>query len=188
MARLSRTPLHTSSRVREVVDAGVNDFRERRQHPRVPYYESVYARSIQPPAFSRYLLAEDLSEGGMRLLSPDMCALGVRLVLDIEPDQVAEPIRVVGRVVWVERAAYQAYDRLGVELVDVCELQRLRLRALVADQGMADANLASWSATAAITADTPASLDGWLRRRPNLTDRTRPPGLSSQLSAERPWR
>ena len=143
MARLSRTPVHTSSRVREVVDAGVNDFRERRQHPRVPYYQSVYARSIQPPAFSRYLLAEDLSEGGMRLLSQEMCAIGLRLVLDIESEKVAEPIRVVGRVVWVERAAYQAYDRLGVELLELCEPQRLRLRALVADQGMADANLAS---------------------------------------------
>lgn len=81
-----------------------------------------------------YLLAQDLSEGGLMLLSPQLFAVGARLLLEIEPEQVSEPIRCVGEVAWVARAGRQEGYRLGIQLVEISDVARERLRALVASR------------------------------------------------------
>ena len=82
----------------------VNSTQEQRLHTRVCFYDPVRANAIQHPKASWYLPAEDLSEGGLMLLAPEMLAVGLRLLLDIEPDQESEPFLCVGQVVWMARA------------------------------------------------------------------------------------
>jgi len=112
--------------------------KDKRLHARVRFYESVRSNPIQRPDQSWYLLAENLSEGGLMLLSPEMFAVGLRLVLDIEPDQVSEPVHCIGRVVWAARAGRQEGYRLGIEFVEVGDAARERLRELVAVRAKAD--------------------------------------------------
>lgn len=71
------------------------------------------------------------------LLSPEVFAVGLRMLLDIEPDQISELIHCIGRIVWIGQAAKQGRHRLGIELLEMSELARERLRQLVADRGKA---------------------------------------------------
>ena len=116
----------------------VNSNREQRLHARVAFQDPVRANPVLHPANSTYLLAEDFSEGGLMLLAPEILAVGLRLVLDVAPDQVSEPIHCVGQVVRVARAGHQEGFRLGVEFVEISEATRVRLRALVADRAVLD--------------------------------------------------
>lgn len=104
---------------------------QRRKHPRVVYRDPVYASAIGQPHNGWHLLAEDLSLGGLRLLSPEPFAVGARLLLCLEPDEVAEPIRAVALVRWVSRVEYQECYRHGVELIELGQCDRRRLQALV---------------------------------------------------------
>lgn len=63
------------------------------------------------------MLAQDLSEGGLMLLAPEVLAVDTRLLLGIEAEAVAGPIRVVvGRVAWfVKASGYQDHYRVGIE-------------------------------------------------------------------------
>jgi hypothetical protein len=111
---------------------------EQRQHPRVVCRAPVRVSPIGEPAPrpALHLLAEDLSEAGLQLTSPEPFAVGKRLLLDIEVDeQSAEAIRAVGLVVWMAHAAHQERWRLGVVLVEVSDPTRERLRGLVAALG-----------------------------------------------------
>ncbi|MGB5736236.1 MAG: PilZ domain-containing protein [Thiohalocapsa sp.] len=109
----------------------MNCTQEQRLHTRVCFYDPVRANAIQHPKASWYLPAEDLSEGGLMLMAPDMFAVGLRLFLDIEPDKESEPIHCVGQVVWVARARNQEGYRLGIKLIQMSDLSRERLRELV---------------------------------------------------------
>ena len=114
-----------------------NSIREQRLYARVTFQDPVRANPVLHPEHSWYLLAEDLSAGGLMLLAPEMFAVGLRLVLDIEPNQVSEPIHCVGQVVWAARAGHQEGYRLGIEFVDVGDATSERLRELVADRAQA---------------------------------------------------
>jgi hypothetical protein len=81
-----------------------------------------------------HMLAEDLSEDGLRLSSPEMIAVETRLLLDIEPERWGLPIRAVGKVIWV--AETNSPDRwyVGVAFVELSDNARERLAALVASR------------------------------------------------------
>lgn len=107
----------------------------RRQHLRVSYRDPVHCSLVGHPEQVRYLLAEDLSLGGLMLYSSEPYPLHSRLLMDIEPAAVSEPIRAIGEVVWVARADYQERYRLGVQLVELGEVAKERLRELVDIRG-----------------------------------------------------
>ena len=104
---------------------------DKRRYPRVSFLDPVQAVAIANPCRHWYLLAQDLSEGGLMLLAPEVLAVGERLLLGVEVDAVAEPIRAVGRVAWVAQAGCQDHYRVGIEFVEVDEVARQRLRELV---------------------------------------------------------
>jgi len=112
----------------------VHSIREQRMYARVRFYESVRSNPVLRPDQSWYLLAEDLGEGGLMLLSPERFAVDLPLLMDIEPDQVSEPIHCIGRVVWAARADNQEGYRLGIEFLEMSDAARGRLRQLVADR------------------------------------------------------
>lgn len=112
--------------------------REQRLYARVRFYESVRANPVLHPEHSWHLLAEDLSEGGLMLVSPEMFAVGLRLLMDIEPDQVSEPIHCIGRVVWAARADNQEAYRLGIEFLEMSDAARGRLRELITERSAVD--------------------------------------------------
>ncbi|WP_170265692.1 PilZ domain-containing protein [Thiohalocapsa marina] len=107
---------------------------QRRRYPRVNYRDPVCASAIGQPHHCWPLLAEDLSLGGLRLLSPEAFAVGTRLLLCLEPEITMEPIRAVAEVRWTARVDYQERYRLGLELVEMGEFERARLHSLVQAQ------------------------------------------------------
>jgi hypothetical protein len=98
----------SGSRGGEVMRAGLQP--ERRSSVRVAFNSAVRAEPIPQPSPSRVLqlLSEDLSEGGARLSSPEFLPVDSRVLLDLETPRRDDPIRAIGRVVWVEQVPYAA--------------------------------------------------------------------------------
>ena len=109
---------------------------ERRQFVRAPFGGAVQAEPIPQPSPNRLwrLLAEDLSEGGIRLSSPELFPVESRVLLDLDTPSLDDPIRVLGKVVWVEQVPYADQWRVGVEFSDVPKDMRSRLRRIVVRQ------------------------------------------------------
>ena len=109
---------------------------ERRRFARVPFGAPVRAEQIPQPVPNRccHLLSEDLSEGGLRLSSPDFFPVEQRVLLDVDTATMDDPIRVLGKVVWVEQVPYADQWRVGVEFSDVPTEARSRLRRIVVRQ------------------------------------------------------
>jgi hypothetical protein len=84
---------------------GIRLRRERRRFVRVPFAGTVRAAVIPPPFRNGiwHLTAENLSEGGLRLACGESCSVECGVLLDLDAPGSATPIRVVGKVVWVEQ-------------------------------------------------------------------------------------
>jgi hypothetical protein len=108
-----------------------------RRHRRVRYRDPLQVIPIGGPydPHPRALLAEDVSESGLALTSPELFGVGSRLLMHLEPAIVTEPIRLVGRVIWVVQEGLQERYRLGVEFEDVSEHARVELLRLVQRRG-----------------------------------------------------
>ncbi|ESQ15880.1 MAG: PilZ domain-containing protein [Thiohalocapsa sp. PB-PSB1] len=107
--------------------------RDKRLNVRVCYQDPVLIHSISPPPVARYryALADDISEGGMRMTSTEMFPVDSRLLLEIETDQAQPPIRVIGCVMWVAQAGYQDRWLSGVKFIEASDADHVRLQALV---------------------------------------------------------
>lgn len=108
----------------------------RRRHKRSIYRDPVQVTFVGSPHQRIHaLLAEDVSESGLALNAPVFFAIGSRLFLDLEVSEVAAPIRLIGKVMWVRQDGYQDRYRIGVEFEEVSDLARDQLRALVIARG-----------------------------------------------------
>jgi c-di-GMP-binding flagellar brake protein YcgR len=110
--------------------------RERRRFGRVPFGGPVRAEQIPQPVPNRrwQLLSEDLSEGGLRLSSPDFLAVEQRVLLDVDTATTDDPIRIVGKVVWIAQVPYADQWQVGVYFSDVPQDMRSRLRRIAVRQ------------------------------------------------------
>jgi hypothetical protein len=103
---------------------------------RVHYCDPVTAQPLGGPTGQHglSLLAEDLSESGVRLSSPQLLAVDTPLLLAFEPTSWQAPIRAVGRVVWVAQPGASDQWDIGVAFTELSDGERERLRALVASR------------------------------------------------------
>jgi len=111
---------------------------ERRQFVRSAFGATVHATQI-PRQFlggDLELFVQDISEGGLRLFSPECFPVESELLLELELDAEAPqpPIRLVGKVMWVERISDQHRCQIGVEFSDLTDRSSACLRSLVAQQ------------------------------------------------------
>jgi len=106
---------------------------ERRHFVRVRFGGPIRAEPIPHPATSRvrHLLCADLSEGGVRLSSPAFLPADSLLLLDLDYPSSVDPIRAVGRVAWAQQAPFGDWRCVGVELGELSEDARSRLRRIV---------------------------------------------------------
>jgi hypothetical protein len=111
--------------------------RDRREYERVRYRDPVQVSliGVAHDLHPRALLAEDLSESGLALTSSELLGVGTRLRMDLEPQPAGAPIRLIGRVIWVEHLGLQHRYRLGVQVEDLSDEARLALLRLVARRG-----------------------------------------------------
>lgn len=110
---------------------------DKRRRQRVIYRDPVQARLIGVPKTTQRwaLLGGDLSENGLMLKSPELFPVRSRLLLWIDVAEVGEPIRIVGRVIWVARDDRQERFRMGVQFETPSNLARAQLQQLVAKRG-----------------------------------------------------
>jgi c-di-GMP-binding flagellar brake protein YcgR len=106
---------------------------ERRRYIRVPFDQPVQAEPIPRPLPDHVcrMLAADISEGGVRLSSPQLFRLESLVLLDLESPSPAEAIRAVGRVAWAEQVAYEDRWRVGVEFAELSDEAGAELRKLM---------------------------------------------------------
>jgi len=106
---------------------------ERRRAPRVPWDAPLLVEELPPPVASRPrpLLAEDVSECGVRASSPEFLPLGARLLISLDDESPAESIRAVEAVVWITKVPHQERWNLGIAFMDMPEEALRRLRRVV---------------------------------------------------------
>lgn len=109
---------------------------ESRQFVRVPFAAPVQAEQIPQPSPNRiwHLLPEDLSESGLRLLSPELFPVKSRLLLDLDSENPGSSIRAVGRVVWASQLPDQDEWHIGIEFSELSDSCRARVREKVMEQ------------------------------------------------------
>jgi Tfp pilus assembly protein PilZ len=107
---------------------------DQRRHQRLRYRDPVQviplggAGDYRP----RALLAEDLSDSGLQLSSPELFAVGRRLLLALTlPEVAAAPINLTGRVIWSAQDGEQERFRLGVQFDEVSPTARALLTRLI---------------------------------------------------------
>ena len=83
---------------------------------------------------SRSLFLQVAPNDGVRLSSPEMLAVNARLLLSIEPENWAEPIRAVWKVRWVAQTNSSNRWNIGVSFTEVSDAAAQRLRELVASR------------------------------------------------------
>jgi Tfp pilus assembly protein PilZ len=104
---------------------------------RVRFSEPVAAQPVSglPTAHRNWsCLADNLSEGGVQLLSPELIAVDTGLLLSIEPGPWTEPIQALGHVAWVAQTRSPNRWTIGVSFTDLADGARRRLRSLIASR------------------------------------------------------
>lgn len=106
---------------------------ERREYRRVPYETRLSAEPVPQGLMSRHypLLAEDLSEGGLRASATDFVPLGSQLLMTLDREEPKEAIRAVGTVVWVRQVGTQERWSLGLSFDDLSPATRTQVRELL---------------------------------------------------------
>ncbi|MFH2137040.1 MAG: PilZ domain-containing protein [Candidatus Omnitrophota bacterium] len=72
--------------------------------------------------------SKDLSETGIQLSSFYFYPVNSRIMLETALLKDAEPVTIVGKVVWIEQFPYQERYKVGVEFVDLSQEIQLQLR------------------------------------------------------------
>ena len=109
---------------------------DRRASVRVWFDDPALAEPVpqQPPPHVWHVLGEDLSETGIRLLSPKLFPVGSRLRIALDPGTLADRLAALGRVVWVEQFPELDRWQVGVEFSELSDNVRSRLREIIAHQ------------------------------------------------------
>jgi type IV pilus assembly protein PilZ len=109
-------------------DDETREYAEKRRLPRHPIRLDVNYRCGDTYLFSR---SSNLSEMGIFLTTPTPLARGTRIELSFADPGAAEPIRVVGEVVWTLHAAQGVEPGMGVRFIDPTPEARVRIKALI---------------------------------------------------------
>lgn len=99
---------------------------EHRKYPRVPFKKGVKCRLFAEDVQNGEL-AQDLSEGGIRIRSNVFIPMGEAISLGIQLSETEEVVEIVGRVVWVRFVPYSEVYQVGVEFVKDAAFSRWRI-------------------------------------------------------------
>jgi hypothetical protein len=110
-----------------------NPGRERRMRVRVWVDATASVTPVPNPPPHRVwnLVGEDISEAGIRLLSPESFPVKSRLRLEVYPEDQGLPVLTIGEVVWIEQFPEASRWRLGVKFSELSEEARAGVRELV---------------------------------------------------------
>ena len=67
----------------------------------------------------------------MRFLSKDFLPVDSRVKLEFFLTPASEALQVVGKVVWVKKVPYSYQHEVGIQFVDISEVNRKRIRHFV---------------------------------------------------------
>ena len=77
------------------------------------------------------MLAEDLSEGGLRASATDFVPMGSRLLVTLDREEPKQAIRAVGTVVWVRQLGTLERWSLGLSFDDLSPATQAQVRELL---------------------------------------------------------
>ncbi len=78
-------------------------------------------------------LSQDLSEGGMQISSFYFYPVHSKMLLELYLSLDEEPIKTVGKVVWVEQVPYQDLFKVGIEFSELSDISQTHVRELITD-------------------------------------------------------
>lgn len=118
--------------VNEKLPQDISRFKERRQFPRVNYSMSVQFKQISKTSgLFAGTLSEDLSGGGIRLLSDEFLPPRTKLLLDFSIGTTLTQIKTVAEIRWImQKPLYDKYVA-GLQFIEIPEDQKRQIIAFV---------------------------------------------------------
>lgn len=108
---------------------------ERRRFVRVSSDLPVQLKSFPQtyPLKMHNSLCQDISEGGVKLASFYFHPIRSKVIVEIFLSETVEPVKAIGRVVWIEQFPYQDRYRLGLEFADINEDGKVHLKEIISN-------------------------------------------------------
>ena len=101
----------------------------KREHMRMSY--PIPVRFGAEANRSQDTLLKDLGAGGMRLLSRDFLPVDSKVKLEFFLTPASEALLAVGKVVWIQKVPYSYQHEVGIQFLDISEMNRKRIHAFV---------------------------------------------------------
>jgi c-di-GMP-binding flagellar brake protein YcgR len=78
-------------------------------------------------------LSQDLSEGGMQISSFYFYPVHSRMLMELYLSMDSEPVKTMGKIVWIEQLPYQDMYKVGIEFSDLNDKGHDSLKELIDD-------------------------------------------------------
>lgn len=94
---------------------------ERRKYPRIDTHIPVKFRKLSQTAGASGLdsISKDLSEGGIRIRTPEFIAMAMRLILEMRTPVSDEPLKVIFKVAWIRKDETTDEYELGGKFLEM---------------------------------------------------------------------
>ena len=76
-------------------------------------------------------LLKDIGAGGIRLLSRNFLPVDSKVKLEFFLTPASEALQAVGKVVWIQKIPYSYQHEVGIQFLDISEMNRKRIRHFV---------------------------------------------------------
>ena len=101
----------------------------KREHPRMRY--PIPVRFGAETNRSQDSLLKDIGAGGLRLLSREFLPVDSKVKLEFFLTPASEALLAVGKVVWIQKIPYSYQHEVGIQFLDISEMNRKRIHTFV---------------------------------------------------------
>lgn len=101
----------------------------RREYPRLRTHLAV--RFGEDESRAQDSLTKDVCGGGLRLVSREFLPVNTKVKLEFFLGPASELLRVIGKVVWIQKIPYSYQHDVGIQFVDISDANRKRVAHFV---------------------------------------------------------
>ena len=94
---------------------------EKRRYPRVTTHIPIKYRKLTETedADRSSTISKNLSEGGIRFMSPDFISRACRLILELDMPMFIKPVKAISKVAWIRKASSGNEYEIGSQFLEM---------------------------------------------------------------------
>jgi len=97
------------------------ELNEKRRYPRITTHIPVKYRKLTDPedADKNSTISKNLSEGGIRFMSPEFISRACRLILELDMPMFIKPVKAISKVAWIRKASSGNEYEIGGQFLEM---------------------------------------------------------------------